>query len=97
MPEQNTKTSIDYLIVDNRQERRDTIEKILGNDKEYHLASTGNARTAREVLFSHQVAFVIAAGNMPRMTGIEFLRLFLRINSMPVILGMLPAAITNAT
>lgn len=79
MPEQHSKNRVDYLIVDSRQERRQAIEAILGNDKQCQLASCHDARSAREVLFTHQVAFVIVAGNMPRMTGIEFLRLIRRI------------------
>lgn len=77
--EQGSKSPIDYLIIDNQQERRERIEAILGKDKQCRIASFKNGSAAREVLFSHQVAFVIAAGAMPRMTGIEFLRLIRRI------------------
>ena len=89
MSEQNSKSPIDYLIVDSLRERREAAETILGTNKQCHVASFSDGRAAREALFTHQVSFVIAAENMPRMTGIEFLRLIRRIPgylTLPVLL-----------
>ncbi len=79
MPAATEPTPIDYLIVDSRQERRESVANLLAGDGGCRIKAVGDARSARDVLYAHQVHFVIVADSMPRMTGVELLRLIRRI------------------
>jgi len=75
MLDHTDKATIDYLIVDNQEERRIAIESFLSEKKNLNLVSVGDAKTAREILFTQKVKFVIAAYFMPKMTGLELLHI----------------------
>lgn len=79
MQDKAAKTVINYLVVDNREDRRTAIETILNNTEGGRILCVKDGRTARDILLKNQVEFVITALSMPWMTGIEILRLIRRL------------------
>jgi len=79
MSEVATVATIDYLIVDSRDDRRKTIESILRSDHTANVVGVSCGRDARDLLIEKRVDFVIANLFMPRMTGVELIRFIRRL------------------